>query len=387
MAEGFSLGGVVGPVVDLVTGLLGKSKQGVGIEISPERISLAQLQKKGQRYKLNVLSSVEVPEGAIDEGTIIDPPAVAELIQAVVQDSRVKTRQVATAIPGRESVIRLIPVPAELNDSELRDYMNQEAGLYLPFPREEADVDYQKMGFFTDEDGIEKVQVLLVATRKGVTDTYLDTFEQAGLQIKTLEIASFALIRTIRDQLRGYTPEQAVVLADIGFDCTEIAIVVNGVPQFSRTVPIGTYQVQEALNRAMNMPPSRNTDLLLEMTIPAAPIDSVGSTGMTDINPGTSAIVKMMGELSDEMRRSIDFYVNQSDNLEIAQLLLAGPGAAIGDLDEFFSQRLNVPAARVDPVEALGLDTDASISPVQRPGLGVVLGLGLRDTLDDRDKK
>jgi len=30
--------------------------------------------------------------------------------------------------------------------------------------REEADVDYQKLGYFVDEDGIEKVQVLLVAT-------------------------------------------------------------------------------------------------------------------------------------------------------------------------------------------------------------------------------
>ncbi|HBS70625.1 MAG TPA: pilus assembly protein PilM, partial [Cyanobacteria bacterium UBA11153] len=67
---------------------------------------------------------------------------------------------------------------------------------YLPYPRDEVDLDYQKLGFFMDEDGIEKVQVLLVATRKEVTDTYLDTFEQAGLKIDILEINSFALIRT-----------------------------------------------------------------------------------------------------------------------------------------------------------------------------------------------
>jgi type IV pilus assembly protein PilM len=58
-------------------------------------------------------------------------------------------------------------VPAELDDKELREMvLNHEAGLYLPYPREEADVDYQKLGYFVDEDGIEKVQVLLVATRK-----------------------------------------------------------------------------------------------------------------------------------------------------------------------------------------------------------------------------
>lgn len=44
--------------------------------------------------------------------------------------------------------------------------LNHEAGLYLPYPREEADVDYQKLDYFVDEDGIEKVHVLLVATAR-----------------------------------------------------------------------------------------------------------------------------------------------------------------------------------------------------------------------------
>ena len=375
---------VLSPITGAIGNLIGSGKKGIGIEICPDRINLAQVQRTGQRYKLNVLSYVEVPEGIIEEGSIIDPPAAAELIQTVVQDSRLKVKQVATAIPGGESVIRIIPVPAELNDAELQEYMNQEAGLYLPFPREEADVDYQKLGYFTDEDGIEKVQVLLVATRREVTDTYLATFEQAGIEIKTLEIASFALLRTIRDQLRGYTPEQAAVLIDIEFDSTEIAIIVNGIPQFSRTVNIGTYQIQEALSRAMNLPPTRDTGLLLEMSVPLTPLESVESTGISETSPGTAAVAKMVGELSDELRRSIDFYSNQSEDLEIAQLLLAGPGAAIGDLDEFFHQRLNVPVTLVDPFDALGLEDSGGASSIQRPGLGVILGLGMRETLDER---
>jgi len=66
--------------------------------------------------------------------------------------------------------------------------------------------------------------VLLVATRKEVTTTYLDTFRMAGLQVDIVEINSFA-DRTIRDQLRQL---QAAVLVDIEFDNTEIAIIVEG---------------------------------------------------------------------------------------------------------------------------------------------------------------
>lgn len=362
-----------------------KKPKGIGVELTSDRVNVARLKKKGQGFQLVTLASAEVPEGIFQEGQIMDSAGMAEIIQSVLAESKLKVRHAATAIPsGRDTVTRIIPVPAELDDRELREMvLNQEAGLYLPFPREEADVDYQKLGFFVDEDGIEKVQVLLVATRKEVTDSYLETFRQAGLAVDVLEISSFSLIRTIRQQLRQFTPQEAAAIVDIQFENTEISIVVDGVPQFSRTVPIGTYQVQTALSRAMNLPPSRNTDLLQGMTIPVIPMDSMGTmpTNPTrgGINPGTAAMLRVLGELADELRRSIDFYHNQGENMEVAQLLLAGPGGSIGQLDEFFSQRLSLPASQVDPISAMSLETEQEITPAQRAGLGVVLGLGLRE--------
>lgn len=370
-------------MVSNLKNVFAKKTKGIGIELTPERVNISRLKRKGQGFQLVTLASAEVPEGVYQEGQILDSPTMAEIIRTALTDSKIKTKYAATCIPGgRDTVTRIIPVPAELDDRELREMvLNQEAGLYLPFPREEADVDYQKLGLINDEDGIEKVQVLLVATRKEVTDTYITTFQQAGLNINVLEISSFSLIRTIREQLRQFSPQEAAAIVDIEFESTEISIVVDGVPQFSRTVPIGTYQIQTALSRAMNLPPSRNTELLQGMTIPITPMDTVGAapTKMGGTNPGTAAMLRILGELADELRRSIDFYLNQGENLEVAQLLLAGPGASIGQLDEFFSQRLSLPASQIDPVSALSLDVEQDIPPAQRPGLGVVLGLGLRE--------
>jgi type IV pilus assembly protein PilM len=365
----------------VVKGVFSKKSNGVGIELAPDRVNIAQVRKQGQRFKLVNYTTVPVPEGLFQEGQIVDTTAMAELIQAGLAESKIKVKNAATAVlGGRDTVTRIIPVPAELDDRELREMvLNQEAGLYLPFPREEADVDYQKLGLFVDEDGIEKVQVLLVATRKDVTDTYIRTFEQAGLKMDVLEISSFSLIRTIRDQLRQFAPQEAVALVDIEFESTEISITVDGVPQFSRTVPIGTFQIQSALSRAMNLPPSRSIDLLQGMTVPLA-MDAMGGSGRTaGANPGTAAMLRVLGELADELRRSIDFYTNQGDNLEVAQLLLAGPGASIGQLDDFFTQRLSLPCSVIDPVSALGLEVTQDIPAVIRPSLGVVLGLGLRE--------
>ena len=368
-------------MVNALKNLLGKKSNGIGIEMAPDKINIVQLSQTGTGYKLEHFISVEVPEGFIIEGLIAEPPDMAQLIQETLSEHKLKPKQVATGIPSREGIIRIVPVPAELSDEELREMVNQEAGLYLPFPREDADVDYQKLSTFEDEDGIEKVQVLLAATRKEVTDTYISTFEQAGLKIDVLEATSFALLRTIRDQLLSVPPEEAVTLADIEFDSTEIAILVDGIPQFSRTIPIGTYQVQTAINQALNLPPERNTEMLLEMTVPANPTEITGSEGtMGEGQPEIQAMSKVLSELADELRRSIDFYINQSEGLEVTQLLLAGPGAAIGQIDEFFNQRLSLVTSIVDPVEALSIeDEEQKIPEILRPALGVVLGLGLRE--------
>ena len=363
-------------MVSLLKGLFSKRKPGIGIELSTERINVVELRKKGNQLKLVTLAVTPVPEGIVQDGQIVDTPAMAELIQSTVTDNNIKAKTVGTSIPGREAVTRIIPVPAELNDDELKEYMNAESGLYLPFPREEGDVDYQKLGRFVDEDGIEKVQVLLVAARKEVTDTYVETFAQAGLKVTVLEVSSFSLIRTLKHQLEQFSSTEAAIIADIQFDSTELAIVVNGIPQFNRTIPIGLFQVQSALNSAMNLPPTRDVSELQAMTLPVT--DTMGA--LNDPNPGTNAIIKVFAELADELRRSVDFYINQSDGLEMAQLLLTGPGAAIGQLDEFFMQRLAMPATQVDPIESLALAFEREIPPEQRASLGVALGLGMRMT-------
>jgi type IV pilus assembly protein PilM len=91
--------------------------------------------------------------------------------------------------------------------------------------------------------------------------------------------------------------------------------------------------------------------------------------------------MRVLGELTDELRRSINFYLNQSDELEmeIVQLLLAGPGGGLAQLNEYFTQRLSVPAMAIDPIASLNLDTTQEIPNIERPGLGTVLGLGLRE--------
>ncbi len=363
-------------MLNKLTNIFAKKTDRIGIEINSRKINIAQIVKQGQQYKLLKNVSADVPEGVYRDGQIVDSLALSELIKDTLKVNKISSKKVSTAVPMREAIIRVIPVPAELDEQELKDMvLVHEAGMYLPYPREEVDLDYVKLGYFMDEDGIEKVNVLLVATKKEVTDLYAEIFQQAELQMNVLEINSFALIRTIREQLRQFGSKEAVVLVDVEFDSTEIAIVVEGVPQFSRTVPIGIDQMRAAISHVID---ESETAFLEDIDL-LGNVQDGGDAGSAQMQSGKLALLKVLGELTEELSRSINFYINQSEELEIAQLLLAGPGAGIGQMDEFFTQRLNLPTMKVDPIVTLALDVNEDIAPNQRPGLGIVLGLGMRD--------
>jgi len=361
----------------------GKSKKGIGIEITSEKVNLVQLRRKGQSsYKLVTYGSVELPEGTVEEGRILDPVALGEIIRSLLADKKIKAKKVATALPGRETVSRLIRLPAEIPDIELREMvLNQEASLYLPFPREDADVDYQKLGTALDDDGIERIEILMVATPKEVTDSYMQALEIAQLQVDVVEVSSFALIRAMHNELSRFsTLAEAVAIVDIEYEATEITVTVDGVPQFSRTFPIGTAQIQNAQLRAINLPPRRTTDMemLSSTVVPVQSMDTASLAGGGG-TPGDAAIMRVVGDLSDELRRSIDFYTSQSPGSDVVQLLIAGPGACIGQLNEFFSQRLGIAAVAVDPLTAVGVTVDGDIPIEERMAMSVALGLGLRE--------
>ena len=172
-------------MLDKLTNIFAKPGDAVGIEINPQQINIAQIVKQGQQYKLVKNVSAPIPEGVYEEGQIVDSLTLSELIKDTLKQNRINAKEVITGVPMREAIIRMIPVPAELDEEELKDMiMVHEAGMYLPYPREEVDLDYLKLGYFLDEDGIEKVNVLLVATRREVTDHYLEIFEQPELKIK-----------------------------------------------------------------------------------------------------------------------------------------------------------------------------------------------------------
>jgi type IV pilus assembly protein PilM len=84
--------------------------------------------------------------------------------------------------------------------------------------------------------------------------------------------------------------------------------------------------------------------------------------------------------LVDEIRRSLRFYIKESNESYFHKILLVGASTAIKDLDTFISNRLNVPAEVYNPLAQLHHDAHGEIAD---PGAyAVAVGYAMRGALE-----
>jgi type IV pilus assembly protein PilM len=97
------------------------------------------------------------------------------------------------------------------------------------------------------------------------------------------------------------------------------------------------------------------------------------------------AIAPIVGELTTELRRSLDFYRRQHRNEAIDRILVAGGSAGIPGICEFIVADLGIPTQLADPFAGLLQKHEAAPEYVRdvAPLCAVAAGLALRDVVTD----
>ncbi|NQU42806.1 pilus assembly protein PilM [bacterium] len=97
------------------------------------------------------------------------------------------------------------------------------------------------------------------------------------------------------------------------------------------------------------------------------------------------AIQNTLNNLIGEIRRSIQFFQNQSPESPVTKLILGGGTANMLDLPAYLQQELNLPVEVIDPLRRIpvtGPDIDASLLKEQKNLLSVGIGLAMRKVVD-----
>jgi len=343
---------------------LNKKKEVIGIDIGSSSIKLLQLKEQKGVYTLLNAGIVPLPSEAIVDNTLMDSFLIVEAVKKLITCLGVKVKDVACSISGNSVIIRKIILPV-MSPDELEDQITWEAEQYIPFDINDVNIDFQILS--PDVVDPSKMNVLLVASKKDIVNDYVVVFNEAGLQLSVVDVDSFAVQNTFEIN-HDVKPEEIIALVNIGASVMNINVVKNGITLFTRDVQMGGNLYTEEIQKQMGVgsKDAESMKMLVHETLDPEVISVIG---------------KVNDNITQEIRRSLDFYNSTANDDRVTSVYLSGGCSKIYNLLNAISEKLGLPVEMINPFAKLKYsekDFDPEYLQEIGPFMAVTVGLAIR---------
>lgn len=343
-----------------------KSKTSVGLDIGSSLIKVVEVDHSKDRPVLTRYGIVKLPPEAIVEGEMMDQSLVIEGIKECMLKAGVTSSNVITAVSGRAVIVKKV-VMDKMNPDDAKEAIFWEAEQHVPFDIDDVCLDFQVLN---DDMGANQMEILLVAAKKEMVNAHASIVREAGLTPVIIDVDSFAIQNAVEST--SGQPEGCVVgLINIGSDVTNINIIQNNTPYFTRDLSVGSNVFVEAVQRELGVTFEEAEDMLSGN----APID--------DPDRFRDIIADASSDISMGIERSIAFLKTAGDADTIDEAVISGGGACIPGLREILAEKHNMEfetnnaIASIDRADALFENSGDEAERIG-PLLTVALGLALR---------
>lgn len=364
------------------------NRSAIGVDLGTSHIKIVELRKTEVGAQLVRVGIEPTPSGCVKDGVVTDPEHMGQSLRKALKAAKIRSRRVLAAIAGQGVVVRHIRLP-RMTREELTEAMKWEAERYIPFPTEEASIDFDIVER-TDDMPAGEMEVMLVAAQRKIVDSHVEALRQAGLVPTAMDLQPFAVLRALsyRPFGLGFLTQKPVpgakAYVDIGAGTTDLTIAEGEKLRFTRIVPIGGTDFTKAIAQKAGVAVSEAESL--KKSHGRVPDDIYNPDIMDPKIRGVyEGIVEVATSLATELRRSLDYYelqVQGRPGAGVVEVLLTGGGAKLRGIDRFLGSELGLPVSLGDPLKNISYDRRAVDETLVRdlgPMLSVGIGLGLRE--------
>lgn len=289
------------------------------------------------RYQLLNLGTAPLAPKAIQNNMVIDQRSVADAIRRVIQEHNVKATRVISAVPGRAAIMKKVQMPRQ-EETELEANVEFEAHNVIPENLENVNLDYQVLNL---ADGGNKMDILLVAVKKEIVNSYTDAIEQAGLTPAVIDVDYFAMENMYEASYAGEKIKGGVVgLIHIGAHYTSITLLQNGISTFTGDLPIGGEEFTEGLRRELSL----SNEVAENFKLTGAIEDKKGLDLQVLLRPIAENVV-------EEIRRTVSLYgaLGPDEDDGLKHIYLSGGSAKVPGLHSLLGEKMGVPVSLAEP--------------------------------------
>jgi type IV pilus assembly protein PilM len=300
-----------------------------------------------------------------------------ELVRAALADfvsrNQLAGDLVAVSAPGQSGLAKFIKLPP-LEAKKIPDIVKYEANQQIPFPLDQVVWDWQRLGSGIEEGGfVMDAEVALFAMKREQVAKALAPFNEAGIEIDTLQLSPIALANVVMfdllpdpSTLDPDNPPASVVLVTMGVDSTDL-VITNGFKIWQRSMPIGGGSFTKAIVQD------------LKYTFAKAEKEKRNAIRATDPKAVFKAMRPVFNQFSAELQRSLNFFSGSDRSAKIGKVYLLGNAAKLRGLSDFVAKQLQLEVHRLEKFNALeGPALSAPAFRENRMGFAVAYGLALQ---------
>lgn len=337
-----------------------------GLDIGTHSIKLVKIHHLKEGKLLEAAGIKEVPEGTIEGSEIKNREALVDAITTLVNQCDPGIVEVVISMSGHGIISDKCTFKIDPGENT-EELILWEAGQRSPFDVDDITLDYR---ILHREEQSNEVEVLLVAAKNQIMQSYIDLLYDSGLKPVIVDVDAFALNNCYALESEGHAEPGVAMLLNVGHDLTNVTFVKEGLYHSTRDISTAGDFFCRTIQRNLGL----NKEDALELM-----------KGKNDKNVDTDLYKRSVEYAAEELSSGIDLafsYFKSSEKSDaVDKIILSGGGAYIEGLAELLEKRYETTVQVSNPLTALQYDPELFGS--RDPGefsalLSVAVGLALR---------
>ncbi len=268
---------------------------------------------------------------------------INDALKKMFTEHKFRKVKASLVLPGSEVCVRTFTIP-EMTEQEIPEAVKWASKRYIAYPLEEMVLSYSVIGQIV-EQGSKAIKIVFAGVHRDIFDKYTGYLRGLGLKAASVTISCFALrnIALANDIMQN----RSVALVNIGYSGIDISVFENNNLVFTRNIAEGGAGFDEAIVEQVSLSGSK---LKVKPDKAQAFKHSFGFVlGSTDEMYENIAAADISAALNNhldrvvrELQLSFSHYKQLSHGGEVEEIILAGGGSRLINIDRVLSARMSM---------------------------------------------
>ncbi len=334
----------------------------LSIEIGNSITRVCEMDFRVKNPKIYKNFCIPTPQGAIEDGFVRDSAEFVAAMRRALTVNKVSTKQAVFSVTSSKIVTREVTLPA-LKINQVGPYIKANANDYFPIDLSMYELAHVVLGNETDDEGKEKLRVMVMAAGKDLISDYSRFASDCGLKFVCLDYSGNGIYQIMRNECGSET----TLVIKVEDSATVATVISNGDMLLQRNLAYGIERACNALMESQEHYVGTYTEAFNTMTqkecikvvlndrTRVMESDTVFNETEAEAD-ARAAITRTFSQLISNLARVIELHNSKAAGGSISQIILIGIGAEVQNLSKLFTNELGIPTRVLQNLSGAGFN-------------------------------